>query len=78
MKISAKNLARLQRKGATVEKKPEPPKAPEPKPMTQAEMIAAITEAMDKSKDKTTAYRFEVERDKDGRIKAITAHPLNA
>ncbi len=75
MRVSKKTLASLRKKGASV---PEPEKAPEPKPMTQAEMMAAITQALEKNKSKETAYRFDVERDKDGRIKCITAHPINA
>jgi hypothetical protein len=74
MKISRQNLARLKKGGANV---PEPPKAPEDKPMTQAEMMATITAALEKSKDKTSSYRFEISRDKEGRIQSITARPID-
>jgi len=58
MRINATSLKRLEKKGASVAKKPEPPKPPEPKPMTQAEMAGCIAEALAKNKDKTTSFRF--------------------
>lgn len=80
MKISRAKLDKMQRSGAKA--KPKPEAKPDPKPSTSDEMrMMAETMAkqmQQKHNGRPITYRFETERDEDGRIKSITATPVES
>lgn len=83
MKISSKNLARLERAGAVVNRpiQPKPAEPPPPPPLSQEDVARIVAEALAASSaassGKALSFRFEILRDTTGRIASITAHPIN-
>jgi hypothetical protein len=65
MKVSAKTFARI-----------SPPKAPEPPPITNADVPKVVSEKL-AGVEQPKAWRFDVIRDENGLIKSIDARPAD-